>query len=210
MAATSANRFGRISPTTAEAVREELGDRISAIVDGGPCAVGVESTIVAPGPKGWRLLRPGGAPLEELERVLGAKLLRDTDAAAPEAPGQLESHYAPRKPLRLLPKAFNALSDAELGALVHGQTRVGLLLISGDVVTASKRAQKLGLAAEAIALTKTGDLTEAATNLFAAMRKLDRSDATLLLAEPPATDHGLGYAIGDRLRRASAEKGKTP
>ncbi len=213
LAAPSANRFGRISPTTAGAVLEELGDRIDVILDGGPCSVGLESTIVAPdgvpGGGGWRLLRPGGTPAEEIERVLDAPLRRETDAARPEAPGQLESHYAPGKPLRVLAAPVAALDAANSGtalaAILRGHTRVGLLLMSRDD-SATARLGALGVTAEAIVLSPTGDLAEAAAALFSALRRLDASPATLLLAEPPASDRGLGYAIADRLRRASAEK----
>lgn len=217
LAAPSANRFGRISPTSAEAVLEELGDRIDVILDGGPCAVGLESTIVAPEEArgggdsggGWRLLRPGGTPAEDIERVLGAPLRRQTDAARPEAPGQLESHYAPGKTLRVLPTSMSALGDADLADVVRGHVRVGLLLMR-RYDAASARLARLGVAADVVILSATGDHTEAAAALFAGLRHLDHSAATLLLAEPPTSDRGLGYALADRLRRASTAKPSAP
>jgi L-threonylcarbamoyladenylate synthase len=214
LAAPSANRFGRISPTTAQAVVEELGDRVEWILDGGACSVGVESTIVAPHPKGWRLLRPGGTPTEALEEELGHALVKaDHSAGAPEAPGMMESHYAPRKPLAILPKPLKALSDSQLKHWLEAfelPRRIGLLLMSGETDSSAKRLELAsGARVDAFVLSPTGDLPEAASNLFSTLRTLDRSDCGLLLAEPCDSTRGLGHAIADRLKRAAAPKGKS-
>lgn len=210
LAAPSANRFGRISPTTAAAVLEELGDRIPWILDGGSCSVGVESTIVAVSQDGWKLLRPGGTPVEAIETLLGSLLVRP-DALAPiEAPGMIESHYAPTRTLELLPKPLAELSDGELKRLFKDRklpSELGLLLIGGDPAQGAKRLEAAtGAHIEARSLSRAGDLTEAASALFSTLRALDRGKASLLLAEPCSSDRGLGYAISDRLKRASSPR----
>lgn len=197
--APSANRSGHVSPTSAGHVLSDLDGRIDLIVDGGPCPVGVESTIVAclGGPP--RLLRPGGVPREAIESALGARLsehdppLAEADEAsraprlppAPLAPGMLSSHYAPRAALRL-----NA----------H-------LLRPGEALLAFGAAMPGG-AETAIAvrnLSARGDLIEAAANLFAQLRALDASGAETI-AVMPVPDSGIGAAINDRLRRAAAPR----
>ncbi|PZX19566.1 translation factor SUA5 [Palleronia aestuarii] len=178
VAAPSANPSGRVSPTTADHVLEGLGDRIDAVLDGGPSAVGVESTIVATGPAGVRLLRPGGLPAEAIEAALGRHLDPSRgDAHAPEAPGQLASHYAPMGTVRL-----NAYAARE------GETFLGF-----------------GPVAAEMNLSRAGDLTEAAANLFGALRELDRRGARAI-AVSPIPETGLGRAINDRLRRAAAPR----
>lgn len=179
LAAPSANRSGRISPTTADHVLAGLSGRIAAVIDGGPCAVGVESTIVdMTGPP--RLLRPGGIPAEALSRVLGLPIgtAPVTDDVAPKAPGMLASHYAPRARVRL--DAVSAAPDE-------------VLLGFGPVAGA------------AVNLSPSGDLDEAAANLFAALHRLDTDGATAI-AVSPIPDTGLGRAINDRLRRAAAPR----
>ncbi len=189
LAAPSANRFGAVSPTTAQHVVDQLGERVPYVLDGGPCRVGVESTIV-----GWDgaqgvLLRPGGVPLEELERVVGElRLPADVaDGAAPAAPGMLAAHYAPRTPL--------VLGDLDALLAAHAGRRVGVLAFRAPRAAPYVRV-----------LSANGDLAEAARRLFAALRELDGCGAELLLAEP-VPDEGLGRAINDRLRRASAARG---
>lgn len=184
LAAPSANRFGAISPTTAQHVLDQLGEEVPCVLDGGSCAVGVESTIV--GFKGDRCLlyRPGGVPVEELERVVGP--LQDARQQAPTSPitpGMLPTHYAPRTPLEL----------GDLDALVerHAGRRCGILAFQRERDADCCRV-----------LSPGGDLSEAAQRLFAALRELDTSEAEVLLAEP-VPDHGLGRAINDRLRRAA-------
>lgn len=220
LAAPSANRFGRISPTRAEHVLSELGDRIPLILDGGPCEVGVESTVLLLQPDGVvRLLRPGGAPAEKIEAVLGHKLEGPVTArshpgeTAPQAaPGMLESHYAPRKKLILLPAVLENLSGDEVRALasqIPPGTPVGLLAFQGKAEAAKARLEALfGTPVAAVrVLSAEGHPDEAARKLFASLRDLDHSSAQLLLAEPCVIDaEGLGHAIQDRLRRAAAPR----
>jgi len=180
VAAPSANPSGAVSPTRAEHVIEGLGDRIAAVVDGGACPVGVESTIVgfAPGPV---LLRPGGLPAEALEACLGAALGQRAAHAPVSAPGQLASHYAPAA--RVIPEA--AVSPE--GALWLGFGH--------------------GCEGAALNLSPSGDLVEAAANLFESLRALDaRAAPGQAIAVAPIPDHGLGRAINDRLRRAAAPR----
>lgn len=179
LAAPSANRSGAVSPTTAQHVAQCLGTRVSLILDGGPCRVGVESTVVDLSGDRPALLRPGGVEVETLEAVLGLALLHALDRPdAPRSPGQLESHYAPSLPVRL-----NAAKTAP------GEALLGF----GSV--------------EAILnLSPSGDLEEAAANLFAMLRALDKPGFTAI-AVSPIPDYGLGLAINDRLRRAAAPRG---
>ena len=184
IAGPSANRSGRISPTSAAHVRTELGDRIAAILDGGPCRVGLESTVLDLCGERPALLRPGGIPIEALHELLGPiDRPRRCDPAAPRGPGMLESHYAPSLPLRL-----------KAGAPRSGEA----LLAFGDAPPPGY--------AEIEWLSRTGDLAEAAANLFAALRALDRPEFSGI-AVMPIPEHGLGAAINDRLRRAAAPRG---
>jgi L-threonylcarbamoyladenylate synthase len=179
--APSANQSGHVSPTLAEHVRADLAGRIDLIVDGGPASVGVESTIVsclgAP-----TLLRPGGVPRDMIERVLGHPLvIADAPSDdAPLAPGMLASHYAPKSTLRL-----NAI-DAR-----PGET---LLAFGPDVLQAPTT----------LNLSPSGDLIEAAANLFHHLRTLDAAGAAI--AVMPIPDEGLGEAINDRLARAAVPR----
>ena len=156
VAAPSANRFGRISPTAAGHVVEELGGRIPLILDGGPCALGVESTVVAPRDGALHLLRAGPITVEEL--AAHAPVLSPSPGSSIQAPGQLDSHYAPRTPLRLLSRI--AESDTW-----HGPGRAGLLAWSRPVRPPRFAAMEV--------LTPRDDPREAAARLFAAMRRLD-------------------------------------
>ena len=179
LAGPSANPSGKVSPTTADHVLEGLSDRIAAVLDGGPCTVGVESTILAPGTPP-RLLRPGGIAPESIAAVLGTAPDRPADAARPEAPGQLASHYAPEARVRL-----NAATPEP------GEVWVGFGPCPGA----------------ALSLSETGNLSEAATNLFATLRAADRMagpGGRIAIAPIPAT--GLGLAINDRLSRAAAPR----
>ncbi len=187
IAAPSANRFGRTSPTTAAHVREQLGNGVDFILDGGPCEVGVESTILTFEEGRPVLLRPGGTPLEEIEEAIGP--VRKGSVAfgsRPQAPGMLERHYATHTPLWVIPEG---------GPPPTERGRWGLL--------AFRRARE-GYAAVEI-LTPCGDLREAAARLFAAMRRLDEEGLDAIAAEL-VTDHGLGRAINDRLLRAAARQ----
>ncbi len=188
LAAPSANRFGRISPTTAAHVREQLGDAVALVLDGGPCRVGIESTVLLPDPLPL-ILRPGGVTREQLEEILGEPVaLADRAGRAAslpqQAPGMLASHYAPLTPLRLRARGEPWPNDPSIGVLAF----TGVDLPSG--------------LRHAEILSRTGDLTEAAAGLFAALRRLDASAASALVAET-VPDIGLGLGINDRLRRAA-------
>lgn len=188
VAAPSANLFGHVSPTTAAHVAEQLGDRIDLILDGGPCRVGLESTVVDCTGARPILLRPGGTTQEALEAVIGPIEVRTSSgpgSVAP-APGMLERHYSPRTPIRYADLAQDSFPSG----------RVGVLSFRGTPVDR--------LAASAVALSPGGDLAEAASRLFAALRQLDAAQLDLILAEP-FPDSGLGRAINDRLRRAAAK-----
>ncbi|MEI2384183.1 L-threonylcarbamoyladenylate synthase [Breoghania sp. JC706] len=187
LAAPSANRSGRISPTTAQAVDEDLGERVAVILDTGPTRVGVESTIVALLEDEARLLRPGGTAREDLERVLGAPLAdptaRDTDT--PAGPGMLKSHYAPRARVRL-----------EARDIDPGEAFLGFGPVPEEI------ARK---ACAARTLSETYNVEEAAARLFSDLRTLDATGAASI-AVAPVPKTGLGEAINDRLTRAAAER----
>ncbi len=183
IAAPSANRSGKVSPTTAQHVLEGLQGRIDGILDGGPCDVGLESTIVGFGPEGPILLRPGGIPSEAVEACLGIRLANPQQGKI-IAPGQMDSHYAPSTDLRL-----NA--DAPLSG-------EGWLGFGPDTHAAPTRN-----------LSPSRDLHEAAANLFAMLRELDTFGVNkVAVARIPET--GLGRAINDRLRRAAAPRSGPP
>ncbi|MBV9555084.1 MAG: threonylcarbamoyl-AMP synthase [Alphaproteobacteria bacterium] len=182
LAAPSANRSGRVSPTTAAHVAAELRSGAALILDGGACAVGIESTVVdltAPRPV---MLRSGGVTVEQLATVLGRIAETVGEPVPPRAPGQLPSHYAPRLKLRL---------DA-----ADAQPAEALLAFGPDVPA--------GFAA-VLNLSERGDLAEAAANLFAMLRRLDRREFSGIAAMP-IPERGLGRAINDRLRRAAAPR----
>lgn len=185
VAAPSANRSGKISPTTARAVRDSLGDAVPLILDAGPARVGVESTIIDVSGKAPVCLRPGGIALAEIERVIGQPVARAGADAAISAPGMLRSHYAPGRPVRL--KAADVRPGEAL--LAFG---------SGSIAGADDAVAVANLSPE-------GDLTEAAANLFSMLDELDRSGATAI-AVMPIPGEGLGEAINDRLARAAAPR----
>jgi L-threonylcarbamoyladenylate synthase len=205
LAAPSANRFGRISPTTAQAVFEELNGRIGMILDGGACEVGLESTVVRVEDNGdIRLLRPGGTAREELEKTLGYALLAGGDALS-SSPGTLESHYAPKKPLILFePNAALATLRVLVSAAPPGA--LGFLFYTGQAEARAKPLAQSGRKLIARTLSESGDTREAARRLFAEMRALDASEASALFAELPASREGLGFAIADRLSRAAKRR----
>ncbi len=190
IAAPSANRSGAVSPTTAAHVRESLGDAIDHILDGGPCNVGVESTIVKIIEDQAVLLRPGGLPREEIENAMGAPLLSPASAAI-EAPGMMKSHYAPSVTVRL---------NAEQSA--PNEAYLGFGLVSPADFSND-------MAAPFLNLSPSGDLREAAANLFSHLRRLDalcRAQGLSAIAVAPVPHHGLGEAINDRLARAASPK----
>lgn len=174
IAAPSANPSGQISPTTAAHVCAGLSGRIDAVLDDGPCDVGVESTIVATTP--LRLLRPGGLPVEAIEAALGHTLAQDLNPDMPSAPGQLTSHYAPNSRVIL--------------NQVKGAFMLGFGSIDGQ-----------------LNLSPSGDLHEAAANLFAMLRQMDEmAQGTDPINVAPIPMTGLGLAINDRLTRAAAPR----
>ena len=176
LAAPSANRSGAVSPTSAAHVAASLGGSIGLILDGGSCAAGIESTILALREKaGWQVLRPGPVTVSQISAILGEENEVLTPSAALEAPGQLASHYAPGKPLRL------GASCAE-----PDEFHIGFGLVAGDVT-----------------LSAAGDLAEAAAQLYAALHQAEAA-AKPRIAVAPIPDAGLGSAINDRLRRAAA------
>jgi L-threonylcarbamoyladenylate synthase len=184
VAAPSANRFGCISPTRAEHVRGQFGDEVTMVLDGGPCRVGIESTIVSLAGDAPVLLRAGGTPVEEIEKIVGPVRRPGADPDRPAAPGQCPRHYAPRTPL--------VLCDNSAPAPAAGRT--GLL-----TVTPAEAGERF---ATVEVLSHRGDLNEAATHLFAALHRLDAMGLERIVAVP-APETGLGRAINDRLRRAA-------
>jgi len=187
LAAPSANPFGYVSPTRPEHVQEQLGSHVAYILDGGPCRVGVESTIVgfADGPVIYRL---GGVAVEEIENVVGRVRVMTHSSSNPVAPGQLASHYAPARQI-VLGNIAELLTQ-------HPNEKVALLRYH-------KRLPDTPV--PQIVLSPSGSLEEAAQNLFAALRQFDKMDVTLVLAEL-VPDTGIGRAINDRLRRAATSR----
>jgi L-threonylcarbamoyladenylate synthase len=175
LAAPSANRSGGVSPTTAAHVQASLGSNVDAVLDGGACEAGLESTIVALRENGkWQVLRPGPIPESRITEVLGSASEAVTSHAI-EAPGQLASHYAPGKPVRL--DALTAEAD---------EFHIGFGDVQGDAT-----------------LSASGDLAEAAARLYALLHEAAGAE-TSRIAVAPIPDHGIGAAINDRLRRAAA------
>jgi L-threonylcarbamoyladenylate synthase len=192
VAAPSANPFGGISPTTAQHVSDGLGEKVDCIVDGGQCAVGLESTVVSLMENRPLLLRHGGCPVEEIERVIGTVEIAvsnpSLDDSAQPAPGMLSRHYAPRT--RLVVISHNQLAAAFSGM------RCGLLTAGNQ--PSSGRFSRIER------LCDDGNLQNCAAKFFAAMRTLDASDLDVIIAhEFPA--YGLGVALNDRLRRAAQQ-----
>ncbi len=186
LAAPSANRSGHVSPTAAAHVADDLGDRVRVILDAGPTAIGMESTIVGLAGRAPVLLRAGGVARPDIEAVLGGPLATATsDPDAPAAPGMLASHYAPAAALRL-----NA-----------GEVRAGEALLAFGL----RLPPGAGEAVATVNLSPSGDTSEAAANFFAGLRFLDRQATRIAVMEIPET--GLGEAINDRLRRAAAPRG---
>lgn len=188
VAAPSANLFGQLSPTCATHVAERLGDHIDYLLDGGPCSVGVESTVLLLEPHRAVLLRPGGVPLEEIESLIGPVELPSREAvpdheAAP-SPGMLSQHYAPHTSLRIVSDPSEVASPEQCGLLT---------------LQAHPAASRF---AASETLSARGDLTEAAANFFAALRRLDSARVRQIIATP-FPNHGLGRALNDRLSRAA-------
>ncbi len=190
LAAPSANPFGYISPTTAEHVRASLGARCPWIVDGGPCAHGIESTIIdLSQPERVRLLRPGPISREQLEAVLGPlEVVTHASAqdAAQDAPGMLERHYSPKLPMVLFERGQNPPSLPPAAALIL-----------------QSRRSTVPPQAHVYYLSEHGDCVEAAHGLFALLRQIDQQHHSVIIVEL-AESKGIGIALNDRLRRAAA------
>jgi L-threonylcarbamoyladenylate synthase len=189
VAAPSANRFGAVSPTTADHVAADLGDDVDYILDGGPCSVGVESTIVDFSRGRPVLLRPGGMPREAIEAITGP--LAAADAEAPAAPGTLASHYAP---------------NAEVIAVEPDEVPAAVRAASGKIAVLAPRSA-FGPWGEmpVLAYPLPDDVAGMARELYAALRDLDAAGVNVVIAAlPPAA--GLGEAVGDRLRRAAGPR----
>lgn len=183
LAAPSANPFGYVSPTRSAHVEEQLGDKITYILDGGPCQVGVESTIVGFENNVPIIFRQGGVTVEEIESFIGKVKTRTHSTSNPNSPGQLQSHYAPRKKV--------ILGDLDQLIKAYASTTVGILSFQ----------QSYDMPYQ-FTLSPSGQLQEAAQNLFVALRSLDKMPVEIILAEH-VPDMGLGKAINDRLRRAA-------
>lgn len=191
IAAPSANRFGSVSPTTAEHVRLELGDAVDVVLDGGPCRVGVESTILDLTGDEPAILRPGGLTREELQEALG-RPVPERAAGGPAAPGRLPSHYAPRARVVVVPP--EQVLDAARRELEAGR-RVGVLVAS----------RPTGLPDGVDLLQLPDDPHERARNLYACLREADRRGLDILVTSAPS-EEGLGHAVADRLRKAAGPR----
>lgn len=192
LCAPSANPFGYISPTHAEHVEAQLGEKIPYILDGGACEVGVESTIVGMEEGKVTIFRKGGIPVEALEALIGPVQVKTHSSSNPKAPGMLKSHYAPQKPfvigdIPLLLQKYNQTTSEK-------EKKVGVLSFKQTYSNISAAYQRT--------LSPMGDLREAAQNLFAAMRYLDEIDVDVIIAEL-LPEEGLGRAMNDRLKRAA-------
>lgn len=185
LAAPSANPFGYVSPTTPEHVNKQLGDKVAYILDGGPCEVGIESTIIGKEENEVCVYRLGGLAIEEIEKIVGKVNLKINSSSNPAAPGQLKSHYAPMK------------------QLILGDVKENLKLYKNAAVIYFGEKNFDNVGAE-YNLSPTKKLKEAAANLFSALRMMDESKADVILCEL-LPEEGLGRAINDRLKRASVK-----
>lgn len=208
LAAPSANRFGRISPTSVDDVIEELGGRIGWIVDGGTCEIGLESTVVRiVGDGTVQLLRPGKVRRSEIEHLLGVSVGElggdREEGAAEHSPGRLETHYAPSSPLVLLEGVASEALET-----IHAESSPAMLFRS-DATMASflessgtETLEESSLVAWRV-LSPAGEPASSARNLFRMLRELDSMNPGVIFAEPPEGDAGISHAIRDRLERAS-------
>ena len=187
VAAPSANPFGYVSPTTAQHVADQLGDKIPFILDGGPCEVGLESTIIGFEAEKPIIYRLGGIKQEDLEACVGRVKLNLNLSSNPLAPGMLKSHYAPIKKI-VVGKVTELVAK-------YQQKKIGIISFKDDFSHLNGSTQ--------IILSKQGDLNEAAKNLFGALREMDQSEVDLIITQR-FPEEGLGKAINDRLRRASS------
>jgi len=189
LAAPSANPFGYVSPTTAEHVNQQLGDQLDYILDGGPCIVGIESTIVSFESATPRVLRLGGLSIEAIETVIGRVEINLHSSSKPDAPGMLKSHYAPNTQILLVEDFHLELigDTSRIGALVFNEYIEGLDLENQFV------------------LSKSGDMNEAARRLFTGLRALDQREDIDTIVTALVPNQGLGRAINDRIKRATAK-----
>lgn len=186
VAAPSANSFSQLSPTEAEHVVNQLGERVDIILDGGNCKVGVESTIIQIQDDEFTLLRPGGLPVEEIETLVGKKLNKKIPInERPNSPGQLPFHYSPKIPLKILGRFDESLLEGK---------KVGALFFKSQNYNFNFSDVRF--------LSKQGSITEAAANLFAYLHDMEKTDLDLIVAEP-FEETGLGRAIMDRLNKAA-------
>jgi L-threonylcarbamoyladenylate synthase len=188
IAAPSANPFGYVSPTEARHVEEQLGDAIDLVLDGGPCAVGIESTILSLATSVPCVLRAGGTSVEELESILGKLDVFIGTAPRPQAPGQLKRHYATQTRLDIVDEGQDS---------PNGSDKIGLLCLTPP--------QDPRIYAAVEVLSREGNMREAAANLFRALRRLDSRGLDRIHARP-MREEGLGLAIMDRLRRCAARE----
>jgi L-threonylcarbamoyladenylate synthase len=188
LAAPSANPFGYISPTLASHVEKQLGDKVSYILDGGNCSIGIESTIVGLESGVLCVYRLGGLAIEAIEKIAGKVVMKLTQNSDPSAPGQLSMHYSPRKIL--------LLDDIDSKIKLYEGKKVALIAFGKN--------QERSEYSAVYNLSPSSDLSEAALNLFRMLREADESDADILVARS-VPEEGLGLAINDRLRRAAAK-----
>jgi len=210
LAAPSANRFGRISPTTPRHVQEELGSKIPYILDGGACEIGVESTVVAvsdtTGSSPSRsatiwLIRPGKITKDQLETLTGVAVEFAQSEHAKASPGMLLSHYAPRKTMFSVEQVLDLVATAN--TTEKSPKTAALLIVSGTGAKEIDLLKTMGISVLTTAqLSPDGEDQEAARNLFSAMRKLDETDAELIITTSVPSKTGLWLAIDDRLKRA--------
>jgi L-threonylcarbamoyladenylate synthase len=187
LAAPSANPFGYISPTTAMHVEKQLGTKIPYVLDGGSCEVGLESTIVGEENGEIIIYRLGGLSVDEIEKVVGKVSVQLNQSSNPKAPGQLKSHYAPKKPVFVgdLKELQSKYADKKIGAIVFGND----IKLNNSVLIKN--------------LSSSKNYQEASANLFSYLRELDEAEVDLIIAEL-LPEEGLGLAINDRLKRAAA------
>ncbi|MEN4006747.1 MAG: L-threonylcarbamoyladenylate synthase [Methanobacteriaceae archaeon] len=185
IAAPSANPFGYLSPTKAIHVAEQIGNKIDLIIDGGKCPVGIESTVLKIS-KESTVLRPGGLPVEEIEKVIG-KVKISVLSKSPHSPGQLAHHYSPRTPLKIIEGEINMAEGTKVGLLAFKSSKYDIPFEKIEV------------------LSHKGNLIEAASNLFSCLHNLDTAYLDMIYAEP-VPEIGLGRAIMDRLRKAESIK----
>lgn len=190
LTAPSANPFGYISPTSAQHVNDQLGEKVAYILDGGPCHIGLESTIVSFTHDAPVILRKGGLSKEDIEACIGPIEENDHSSSKPQAPGMLQSHYAPSKKIILY------RSDEELKNIEHPE-KTGVICFQQAPTHLPEEHIKV--------LSASGSLDEAARNLFSYLRYMDMLEIDLILVEQ-VPNHGIGRAINDRLKRATAKK----